>query len=111
MLAVASCVAVSAVPAATAAPELANRTFRLGSIYIITGQHRNVGGVEAAHAGHSSRLHGSWQGRPWVLIAKTEAKRPTGSYRFVVRPKRRGVLRLRLGTPDGGTYRVVITVI
>ena len=55
-------------------------------------------------------LFGSWQGRPWVLIAQTEAKNPIGAYRFVVRPKRRGELRLRLNTPDGGIFKVVLTV-
>ncbi len=104
------CLAAATVSSAGARPALVNRTFPLGSIYVIKG-HTGTWAASKQHMLGTVALFGSWEGRPWVLIAKTEAKRPTGAYRFVVRPKRRGSLRLRLSTPDGATFRVVVTVI
>ncbi len=110
LLVVASCVAAATAPSTGATSKLANRTFRLGSVYVIKG-HTGTWAASKEHMLGLVTLHGSWQGRPWVLVAKTEAERPNGSYRFVVRPRRRGVLHLRVGTPDGGRYKVVLTVV
>ena len=103
-------VAVSSVTPAAAGPTLANRTFRLGSVYIITG-HTGVRAGEHQHIRGPVTLRGSWNGGPWRLIARTTSKLPKGTYRLVVRPKRRGVLHLQLATPDPATYHVSLTVI
>ena len=36
---------------------------------------------------------------------------PEGTYKLVIRPRHRGVLHLRLDTPDPATYHVALTVI
>ncbi|MGZ4409924.1 MAG: hypothetical protein ACXVY6_14245 [Gaiellaceae bacterium] len=110
VLVTAACATVSTVSAASASPALANRTFHLGSIYVITGTTGTWAGSHQHMLGTVS-LSGSWNGGRWQMIARVEAKRPNGSYRFVVRPRRRGVLHLRLGTPDEAVYRVTLRVI
>ena len=99
------------VPPVGATSALTDRTFRLGSIYIITGHTGTRAGL-SHHILGAVTLHGSWNrnGR-WRIVARTNAKNPTGFYRFVVRPQHRGVLRLRLRTPDPGVYNVVLTVV
>jgi hypothetical protein len=110
LIAMCACVASSSVTSATAAPTLANRTFRLGSTYIITGYTGTRAG-ERRHIRGPVTLRGSWNGGPWRLIARTISKLPKGTYKLVIKPKRRGVLRLWLDTPDPATYRVSLKVI
>jgi hypothetical protein len=110
VLLVAACGTVSTVLPATASPALADRTFRLGSIYIITGHTGTLAGSQQ-HVLGPVTLSGSWNGGRWQMIARSEAKGVRGSYRFVVRPRHRGILELRLGTPDNAVYRVALTVI
>lgn len=108
--ALSSCLTSLAVPTAGAAPTLADRTFRLGSIYKITG-HTGIAAGARDHTRGRVTLRGSWNGGPWRVIDRTRTQGPTGFYRLVVRPGRRGVLRLRLTTPDPATFNVVLTVI
>ena len=103
--------AVCAVRQANASSALVNRTFRLGSIYIITGHTGTASAGATQHILGPVTLRGSWDGGPWQVLAGTEAKGRTGSYRIVVRPRHRGVLHLRLATPDPGLYNVVLTVV
>jgi hypothetical protein len=110
VMAVCACVAASSITAAAAAPTLSNRTFRLGTIYIITG-HTGIRAGTTHHIRGPVILRGSWDGGPWRVINKTTSKLPAGSYRLVIRPKHRGVLHLRLDTPDPATYNVSLTVI
>ena len=110
LIAVCACAAVSSVTSAAAAPTLTNRTFQLGSIYIITGYTGTRAG-ERQHIRGPVTLRGSWNGGPWRLIARTTSKLPKGTYKLVIRPRHRGVLHLRLDTPDPATYHVALTVI
>jgi hypothetical protein len=110
LMAVCACMAASTITAAAAAPTLSNRTFRLGSIYIITG-HTGVRAGTTTHIRGPVILRGSWNGGPYRLMRKTTSKLPAGSYKLIVRPNRRGVLRLWLQTPDPATYHVSLTVI
>jgi hypothetical protein len=95
--------ATISVAAATASPNLANQTIKLGSTYIITGE-------TSLPSRSRVTLQGSWDRGPWRLIVAARTTEPHGRYRVVVRPTRRGELRLRLQTP-GHVYSVVITVV
>jgi hypothetical protein len=111
VLALTSNTLIWTVPPVAAAPALSDQTFRLGSIYIIAG-HTGTRARLSHHILGAVTLHGRWNGDGrWRIIAKTNAKNPTGFYRIVVRPQHRGVLRLRLRTPDPAVYNVVLTVV
>jgi hypothetical protein len=103
-------VAVCTVPAAGARPALVDRTCRLGSAYVITGQTGTIA-LSHRHLPGMITLRGSWNGGRWRVIDTDRANPQTGTYRLVVRPTHRGVLRLRLLTPDAITYSMALTIV
>jgi hypothetical protein len=110
LLAVAAAlVGASTVGVATSAAGLVDRTMRLGSTYTITGETDSLD-----RSGNRVRgvvtLVGRWDGGRWHLITRTRTH-GNGLYRIAVRPVRRGVLQLRLDTPDRRSFQVVLTVI
>ncbi len=108
-IAIAAAATIISVDAAAASRVLPNRTIRLGSTYFISGQTRSLRG-SVGHVQGPLTLSGSWDGGPWHVITRTRTRGSTGRYRIVVRPRRRGVLRLRLRTPDT-VYSVTLKVI
>jgi hypothetical protein len=105
---IAALVGVSTVDLATAAAGLVDQTMRLGSTYTITGETSSLN-----RSGKRTRgvvtLAGRWDGGRWHVITQTRTH-GDGLYRVVVRPGRRGVLHLRLDTPDRRSFQVVLTV-
>jgi hypothetical protein len=74
----------------------------LGQVYTITG--RTANRVDGAVV-----LSGRWHGDRWKIIIRTTTH-GDGTYRVVLKPRRRGQLELRLSTPDDRVQRVVLTV-
>jgi hypothetical protein len=102
-------VAASTVGVATSAAGLVDRTMRLGSTYTITGETDSLDRSGKRIRGVVT-LAGRWDGGRWHVITRTRTH-GNGLYQIVVRPGRRGVLRLRLDTPDRRSFHVVLTVI
>jgi hypothetical protein len=96
-------------PYAAASGVLPDRTLPLGSTYTIRGQ-TGAKSRSSRHIPGTVTLLGSWDNGPWHLITETMAKGPAGLYRLVVRPTHRGVLRLRIETPDAASYTVQLTI-
>ena len=106
----ASCAAAFAASSAGASPALADRTCRLGAVYVISG-HTGTMAQSKAHLAGTVMLRGQWGSGHWHVIDFGYAGSATGAYRLVIRPAHRGRLHLRLLTPDNITYRVTLTVI
>jgi hypothetical protein len=109
MVMLVSCAAGAVTPRVGAADVLPNRTLPFGSTYTVTG-HTGTKDRSSRHTLGTITLLGSWNAGPWHVIAETRAKGPSGLYRIVLRPTRRGVLSLRLETPDPASYTVQLTV-
>ena len=110
VLVLALCAAVLGATTASASPALADRTCRLGAVYVIKG-HTGTMAQSRLHLSGPVIVRGAWGSGPWHVLDVGEASAATGSYRLVLRPAHRGVLHLRLLTPDNITYTVTLTVI
>lgn len=105
--------AVVAVVAALAAPAFA-RGSRVTTLHV--GDTLNVTGITGSAPGRVRRavgrvvVEGRWNGgrRYVVTTTRTDAN---GRYRFVVHPRRRGSLVLRIVLPDRHPQRLVVHVL
>jgi hypothetical protein len=99
-------IALIAIGSAAAQPRshrnLGHTRLTLGQVYTITG--RTAGRVDG-----SVVLSGRWHGDHWKIIIRTTTH-GDGTYRLVIKPRRRGQLELRISTPDDRVQRVVLTV-
>jgi hypothetical protein len=105
----AALVGASTIGVATSEAGLVDQTMGLGSTYTITG-HTDTVGRSGRRVQGVVMLAGRWDAGRWHVITRTRTH-GNGLYRIVVRPDRRGVLRLRLDTPDRRSFHVVLTVI
>lgn len=81
---------------------------QLGSTFTVTGQTGSVAGKQTRAVGKVV-LEGRWGTGPWHVLSSTKTDRD-GSYRFLVRPQRRGSLSLRIEPPDHHPRRFVLRV-
>jgi hypothetical protein len=103
----ASLAAALAVPATVAAAPVTR--LHLGDTFIVSGQTGSL-------RGHVRRAVGlvvvraRWDGERWRVLTSTRTD-ANGRCRFQVRPHRRGVLTLAVGTPDRHERRFVLHVL
>jgi hypothetical protein len=98
--------AVLVVPSAATA---ANRfSMKLGSTFTITGRTGSETGKHTRAVGRVV-LSGRWGAGTWRVLATTTTD-AAGSYRFAIKPSRRGDLSLRIAPPDRHLRRYVLHV-
>jgi hypothetical protein len=88
---------------------LSNRTVSVGSTYTILGQTGTLR-PGAVRATGPVTLSGRWDGGRSQVLAQTSTA-ADGHFRLSITLRRRGLLELRLGTPDRHVERVVLTVV
>lgn len=99
-------VGLVAAPAA-AGPPLT--TLHLGEEFIATGQTGSLPGHTRRAAGLVV-VRGKWNGGGYRVITTTRTD-SAGRYRFVILPRRRGTLTLRIFPPDRQIRRLVLRVL
>lgn len=92
-------VLIAALVAATAAPAATRpRTMQLGATLVVTGQTGSAAN-EAVRAVGAVVVRTSWDGGPFRTIARTRTDKD-GHYRVAFTPSRKGLVTLRIETPD-----------
>jgi hypothetical protein len=93
--------------AATGAPPT---RLHVGDTFIVSGQTGSARGRVTRAVGLVV-VRGSWAGSGrWYLVTTTRTD-ANGRYRFRLRPRMRGVLTLRVSTPDHVPHQFVLRVV
>ena len=98
--------AVLAAPSSAAAER--GYAMELGSTFTITGRTGSATATQARAVGQVV-LSGRWGAGAWHVIATTSTDR-AGHYRFMITPRRRGDLALRIAPPDHHLRRYLLHV-
>lgn len=104
---VVTCALLSAGTAVAASPPVTRLAF--GSSYFLRGVTGSLPGRSASAVGVVV-VSGRWQGGTWHVITTTRTD-AHGRYRVTVKPRRRGVLSLRVATPDHQLHWFVLRVV
>ncbi|HEY0417275.1 MAG TPA: hypothetical protein VGC78_12905 [Gaiellaceae bacterium] len=96
VLVVVAAVAAGSGAAARAAQHV--RTLKVGDTFLARGASGRLPGA-TGHAVGRVVIRGSWNGGAWRVVTTTRTD-ASGRYRFVVKPSRRGTLKLRITPPD-----------
>ena len=95
-------------PAATAKTKPPVR-LQVGDTFVVSGQTGSKPHDGVKRATGAVIVRARWDGGAWYVLTSTRTDE-NGRYRFKVSPRRRGLLTLRVSTPDRVQHRFVLRV-
>ena len=108
LIAFALSAALAGLLACPAAPAGKTAKLALGDVFVARGQ-TGIPPGSTHHAVGLVVVRGRWNGGVWTVLTTTRTD-AAGHYRFAIKPRRRGVLTIRISPPDEHVQGFVLHV-
>lgn len=108
LIAFAASVALAGLLVGPASPAGKTAKLALGDVFVARGE-TGIPPGSTHHAVGLVVVRGRWTGGVWKVLTTTRTD-AAGRYRFAIKPRRRGLLTLRISPPDGHLQGFVLRV-